>query len=156
MIELCKNSEYINFIGFHSHIGSQIFDLEAFNQAIKKMLTICKDFEYPLVLNLGGGFGVHYTDLDKPVPYDEVAKFLINSVETELKNNNLKIYLGYDSNAFSGDTLILSSTDLYSYSKMRRGRNNKNLILKWIHKVDDNTYKRLSEEDADVTLYWVR
>ena len=91
MIELCQNSEYINFIGFHSHIGSQIFDLEAFNQAIKKMLTICKDFEYPLVLNLGGGFGVHYTDLDKPVPYDEVAKFLINSVETELKNNNLKI-----------------------------------------------------------------
>jgi len=70
--------------------------------------------------------------------------------------NNLKIYLGYDVNAFSGDTLILSSTDLYSYSKIRKGRNNKNLILKWIHKVDDNTYKRLTNEDANITLYWVR
>ena len=54
ILEICKASEKINLIGFHSHIGSQIFDLEAFNQAIKKMVNICKDFDYPLVLNLGG------------------------------------------------------------------------------------------------------
>ena len=87
---------------------------------------------------------------------NEFTDIIVNELNDNLFVNNLKIYLGYDSNAFSGDTLILSSTDLYSYSKMRRGRNNKNLILKWIHKVDDNTYKRLSEEDTDVTLYWVR
>ena len=87
---------------------------------------------------------------------NEFTDIIVNELNDNLFVNNLKIYLGYDSNAFSGDTLVLSSTDLYSYSKMRRGRNNKNLILKWIHKVDDNTYKRLSEEDANVTLYWVR
>lgn len=91
MLEICKSSNKINLIGFHSHIGSQIFDLEAFNQAIKKMVIICKDFDYPLTLNLGGGFGVHYTDEDKPVPFNEVSKFLINSLETELKNNNVSI-----------------------------------------------------------------
>ena len=91
MINICKNSNKINLLGFHSHIGSQIFDLEAFNQAIKKMINICKDFDYPLVLNLGGGFGVHYTDDDKPVPFNEVAKFLISSVETECANNNVNI-----------------------------------------------------------------
>ena len=91
MLNICKNSTNINLLGFHSHIGSQIFDLEAFNQAIKKMITICKDFDYPLVLNLGGGFGVHYTDEDKPIPFNEVSKFLINSVEAECLNNNVII-----------------------------------------------------------------
>lgn len=91
MIDICKKSNKINLLGFHSHIGSQIFDLEAFNQAIKKMINICKDFDYPLVLNLGGGFGVHYTDEDKPIPFNEVSKYLINSVETECLNNNVTI-----------------------------------------------------------------
>ena len=89
MLEICKSSNKINLIGFHSHIGSQIFDLEAFNQAIKKMVNICKDFDYPLVLNLGGGFGVHYTDEDKPVPFNEVSRFLINCLETAIKENNV-------------------------------------------------------------------
>ena len=91
MLNICKKSTNINLLGFHSHIGSQIFDLEAFNQAIKKMIIICKDFDYPLVLNLGGGFGVHYTDEDKPIPFNEVSKFLINSVEAECFNNNVII-----------------------------------------------------------------
>ena len=89
MLEICKSSNKINLIGFHSHIGSQIFDLEAFNQAIKKMVNICKDFDYPLVLNLGGGFGVHYTDEDKPVPFNEVSRFLINCLETAIIENNV-------------------------------------------------------------------
>ncbi len=91
MIELCKNSNYINLSGFHSHIGSQIFDLSAFKEAIKRMVNICKDFDYPLTLNLGGGFGVHYTDLDKPIPFNEVGKFLIENVESSLKENNISI-----------------------------------------------------------------
>ena len=91
MIELCKNSRYVKLNGFHSHIGSQIFDLEAFKEAIKRMINICKDFTYPLIVNLGGGFGVHYTNLDNPIPFDEVGKYLISSVEEELKNNNVSI-----------------------------------------------------------------
>ena len=91
MINLCNQSKYINLNGFHSHIGSQIFDLFAFKEAINRMVNICKDFNYPLTLNLGGGFGVHYTDLDKPIPFNEVGNFLINNIEEALKNNNIKI-----------------------------------------------------------------
>jgi hypothetical protein len=87
---------------------------------------------------------------------DEFSDIITNELNDNLFINNLKVYLGYDVNAFSGDTLILSSTDLYSYSKIRKGRNNKNLVLKWIHKVDDNVYKRLTNEDANISLYWVR
>lgn len=91
MMKLLATSKYIHFKGFHSHIGSQIFDLSAFTAALEKLIGICKDFNYPLTLNIGGGFGVHYTDEDKPIPFDIVSKTLIQTCEDALIKNNVKI-----------------------------------------------------------------
>lgn len=91
MIDVALNSKYLNFKGFHSHIGSQIFDLDAFKAALEKLLLIVKDFNFPLVLNIGGGFGVHYTNEDKPIPFDIVSKTLIETAEEALKKNNIKL-----------------------------------------------------------------
>jgi diaminopimelate decarboxylase len=91
MMEVIKNSSYLNFKGFHSHIGSQIFDLDAFKAALEKLLNIVKDFDFPLVLNLGGGFGVHYTNDDTPIPFDIVSRTLIETAEAALKKNNIKL-----------------------------------------------------------------
>ena len=91
MLEVINKSKYINFLGFHSHIGSQIFDLKAFDAALEKLISYCKDFDKSLVLNIGGGFGVKYTDEDKPIPFDKVSKELIETAEKALKNNNVKI-----------------------------------------------------------------
>jgi diaminopimelate decarboxylase len=91
MMEVIKNSSYLNFKGFHSHIGSQIFDIDAFKAALEKLLNIVKDFDFPLVLNLGGGFGVHYTNDDKPIPFDIVSRTLIETAEAALKKNNIKL-----------------------------------------------------------------
>ena len=91
IIDLCKNSKYINLVGFHSHIGSQIFDLEAFRAALVKLIEYAKDFDYPLVLNIGGGFGVRYTDEDKPIPFDVVSKTLIETAKEELAKEDIKI-----------------------------------------------------------------
>lgn len=91
MMDAIKKSNHLNFKGFHSHIGSQIFDLDAFKAALEKLLIITKDFNFPLTLNLGGGFGVHYTDEDKPIPFDIVSKTLIQTAEEVLHKNNIKI-----------------------------------------------------------------
>lgn len=91
MLEVLKNSKYIYLQGFHSHIGSQIFDLNAFTAALEKLIVICKDFSYPLVLNIGGGFGVRYTSEDKPIPFDIVSHTLIKTCEEALKKNNVSI-----------------------------------------------------------------
>lgn len=91
MLSLIQQSKNICLIGFHSHIGSQIFDLEAFDAAICKLIAICNDFEYPLTLNLGGGFGVKYTEEDLPIPFDVVAKHLISTTERHLKEKGLKL-----------------------------------------------------------------
>lgn len=91
MVNLIKESNYINLCGFHSHIGSQIFDLNPYNAAVERLVNIVKGFDYPLGINLGGGFGVKYIESDKPVSYDIVSGFLINSVERELIKQNAKI-----------------------------------------------------------------
>ncbi len=91
IMEILKDSKNLEFIGFHSHIGSQIFDLNAFKAAAEKMVSYCKDFDKKLELNLGGGYGVHYTNADSPIPFDVVSKTLIKTVEETLKNNNVKI-----------------------------------------------------------------
>ncbi|MCR5349568.1 MAG: diaminopimelate decarboxylase [Acholeplasmatales bacterium] len=91
IMELIKKSKNVKFIGFHSHIGSQIFDLNAFSAAASKIVSYLKDFDEELQINLGGGYGVHYTDDDKPIPFDIVSKTLINTVEAELSKQNIKI-----------------------------------------------------------------
>ena len=91
IMEIIKNSKHLKFVGFHAHIGSQIFDLKAFEAEAKKMVSYCKGFGYPLELNLGGGYGVHYTNDDSPIPFDEVSKILIKTVEEELMNQNMEI-----------------------------------------------------------------
>ncbi len=58
--------------GFHCHIGSQIFDEQPFEHAAEVMLgfmdTIRERYGVTLTeLDLGGGFGIRYTDSDQPL-----------------------------------------------------------------------------------------
>ena len=91
MMNLLNESKFVHFKGFHSHIGSQIFDLEAFRAALAKLIGYCKEFENPLILNIGGGFGVRYTAEDAPIPFDKVSTTLINTAKEELAKQNIKI-----------------------------------------------------------------
>ncbi|MDE7095659.1 MAG: diaminopimelate decarboxylase, partial [Anaeroplasmataceae bacterium] len=92
MLELIGRSNYIKLQGFHSHIGSQIFDLAPYDAAITKLVEIVKDFDRPLGINLGGGFGVSYTDADRPIPFDTLSKHLIEVMESELNKQNVKLH----------------------------------------------------------------
>lgn len=67
----CKN---ILLCGYHCHIGSQIFESEPFGTASEIMLEFIKDTAdktgfVPEMLNLGGGFGVRYTENDPEIDY---------------------------------------------------------------------------------------
>ncbi len=63
---------YINLLGMHCHIGSQIFETQAFRFAAEalmdKMIAWRDSHEFICtVLNLGGGFGIRYTEEDSPL-----------------------------------------------------------------------------------------
>jgi len=73
-IEVMKtmiNHPLLDFTGIHCHIGSQIFDPSSFHKEAQLLLEYMRDIKdnYDIeikTLNLGGGFGVKYTDEDTP------------------------------------------------------------------------------------------
>lgn len=71
--------ENVNLTGVHCHIGSQIFDIEPFEVAADMLAEfiaeVKKETGHILTdLNVGGGFGIKYTDEDTPIVYDEYMK----------------------------------------------------------------------------------
>lgn len=74
-IERAVKSKYVDFLGLHFHVGSQLFDNNAHLQALDIVLEHVKEikrrYDYNIKeLNLGGGFGVTYTDENrKPYSY---------------------------------------------------------------------------------------
>lgn len=67
-------------IGVHQHIGSQILDVGPFENSVKKTTNLARslkvlgiDIRY---INIGGGFGIQYTDEEAPSPGDFAAKLV--------------------------------------------------------------------------------
>lgn len=86
-----QQSEFLRLEGFHAHIGSQIFDMTAWLAEIDQLATYLEDFQQPLSLNLGGGFGIRYTEADTPLPIAESVKHLVTHTEQTLADRNLTI-----------------------------------------------------------------
>lgn len=77
--------------GLHCHIGSQILDTQGFTAAAEVMMEFIEKLKLELGyeakdLNLGGGFGICYTEEDDPLPYhaymEVVAKVIHQFCET--------------------------------------------------------------------------
>lgn len=86
VIEEVKKLKNVELVGLHSHIGSQIFDLEPFEDETRVMLELMDDIrrECGIVikeLDLGGGFGVYYTEEDNPKSTSEYCEAIINKAK---------------------------------------------------------------------------
>ncbi|WP_174613650.1 diaminopimelate decarboxylase [Virgibacillus ihumii] len=76
----------IRFKGLHCHLGSQIFETDGFKLAAEMLFGKLKSWKdnhdfTPDVLNLGGGFGIRYTEEDKPLPYPAYVQELVKTVQ---------------------------------------------------------------------------
>ncbi len=77
----------IELIGYHCHIGSQVFDGATFTDAAKIMIGFSAAIRdecgfVPEYLDLGGGFGVPYTEDDKKLDYvPELEKISLALIE---------------------------------------------------------------------------
>ena len=74
--------------GFHSHIGSQIFDTGGFEVAAHRVLALVTQIrdEHGVTLpelDLGGGFGIAYTTQDHPATASELADGISTIVASE-------------------------------------------------------------------------
>ena len=85
--------------GYHCHIGSQIFEKQSFVLAVEKCMSFCALMKDKLgfvvsTLNLGGGYGIWYTDEDRKISaegYAEYLEALIEAVKEKAKENDLPL-----------------------------------------------------------------
>ncbi len=95
-IEQINDSENINCIGLHAHIGSQIFEVDGYEAVIEKLIVKAKEWESAYdfhlnVLNVGGGFGIRYTEEDAPLPLDHYARAIMDAVRKHTELNGLDL-----------------------------------------------------------------
>lgn len=95
-IELIQN-EYKNIKvhGLHAHIGSQIFETSIFPDEIEIMAReisrINEKFNLGLhEINIGGGLGVKYTEVDVPPSTYEIAELIINKLHEVSEKYNIE------------------------------------------------------------------
>lgn len=86
---LLQNHAFLDLQGMHCHIGSQIFDTAAFSLAAKKISDKMGEWYkesgfISQVLNLGGGFGIRYTEEDTPLQPAVYVDDMIKAVQQEM------------------------------------------------------------------------
>lgn len=74
IVSFALKQPHINLVGFHCHVGSQVFGEDVFERAVVVMLEFIAKMRDKLgytapVLDLGGGYGVRYVESD---PYLDI------------------------------------------------------------------------------------
>ncbi len=77
-IERVLDSDVLDLVGLHAHIGSQIFELEPYTLAIRALGEIAG--EWCRVVDVGGGLGVAYAADDEPPSIDAYVDVKVRGV----------------------------------------------------------------------------
>lgn len=118
----------ILLLGFHSHIGSQVTEVEAFVKNAEVMIGISKKLEnkynYPITeVNLGGGFGIRYTD--EEVSLSNMLTSLSNKIDEMVISSSIKkVYIE------PGRSIVgRSGMTLYTGSMIKKTYGGKNYLF---------------------------
>ncbi|MEV0948285.1 diaminopimelate decarboxylase [Rhodococcus sp. NPDC049939] len=85
-------ADNLRLVGLHSHIGSQIFDVDGFEVAAHRVIGLLGHIvaEFGVdktaqisIVDLGGGLGISYVPTDDPPPIDQLADKLGDIVRNE-------------------------------------------------------------------------
>ncbi|NQU18172.1 MAG: diaminopimelate decarboxylase [Candidatus Saganbacteria bacterium] len=85
--KIVSGSRYLTFIGLHTHIGSQIFDIDPFVSEADVLFDYAKQIKDATgleakELDFGGGWGVSYID-EKPAPVPQLLEKVIQRVRAK-------------------------------------------------------------------------
>lgn len=86
----------LEFRGLHSHIGSQIFDTDGFEEAATRIVAFVARLRDDQVidvaeLDLGGGMGIAYLPSDDPLVIGDLATHVAGVVTRECAQHNLPV-----------------------------------------------------------------
>lgn len=125
-LDFCYASEYLEFMGLHFHIGSQILSHQPFRTLCERVNDIWKTFNIDhygaKILNLGGGLGIDYTHpTENPIP-DFDAFFRIFSESLSIPSH-IKVHFEL------GRSLVGQAATLYSRVLYVKNGVNKKFII---------------------------
>ncbi|WP_105956470.1 diaminopimelate decarboxylase [Apilactobacillus quenuiae] len=94
--EIVNTNQSMNLLGIHAHIGSQVFELKGFEMAASKLVDLAAEWklEYGYetqVINVGGGFGIKYTDADDPLKPEAFVQKIVETVKDRTRAEGLKM-----------------------------------------------------------------
>nr|WP_279664260.1 diaminopimelate decarboxylase [Ectobacillus ponti] len=92
-LKMATLKPYYNVLGIHSHIGSQIFETDGFVRAVEILaafvdLVRTETGHTMPILNLGGGFGIRYTEGDTPLPAVQYVQEMTEAVREQFSARN--------------------------------------------------------------------
>jgi diaminopimelate decarboxylase len=87
-LQEAKELPHLELLGLHSHIGSQIFEVEGFRMAAERVAIFSAHVRDELgltfpVINLGGGFGIRYVDEHTPLPAGDYIRAITDAVKMQ-------------------------------------------------------------------------
>ena len=88
-VKLALESSGISLIGYHAHIGSQIFDTAPYAQTVEVLLGFAEQMHdkygvCPEVLSPGGGCGVQYVEEDDGLEIERLVKVICRTFKDGL------------------------------------------------------------------------
>ena len=95
-IDKCMAEKSLNLAGIHCHIGSQIFEVDSFKLAAKRLIAVLAAFrdkyskELP-ELNIGGGYGIAYTNNETAISPFQVIPAIAQEIKDECDKAKLSI-----------------------------------------------------------------
>lgn len=80
-----RDTEHLELVGVHAHIGSQIFELDSYRREVEVLFVAIdewrRDFGFDCrIFNIGGGLGIRYTAADQPSSIAEFAEVSVSAV----------------------------------------------------------------------------
>jgi diaminopimelate decarboxylase len=109
-IERLDASDRLELEGLHLHIGSQIYDVESFRNALEAMASLATHG----MVNLGGGLGVAYVNPEHPPSIEDYVAAKVDAVR-DVMGGDVRIL------DEPGRALVANSTvTLYTVESMKR------------------------------------
>ena len=86
----------VRLVGFHCHIGSQIFDIDPFRDAadimVRFLASVKRETGFEAEeLNLGGGLGVRYLEEDRGIDYAEAIAQIAGIVRANAERGGVRL-----------------------------------------------------------------
>lgn len=95
-IERALAAKHLELVGFHAHIGSQIFVLDSYAKSIEILIDFIAEVQKatgfaPAKLNIGGGLGIRYVATDEPTSIADYARVVFDTAAAAAKKRGLAL-----------------------------------------------------------------